>query len=88
MAPSDLLLLDEPTNDIDVGTLRALEEGIMSFAGCAVVISHDRWFLDQVVNRIWELEDGIVTVYYGNYTDYIRAKKGLPPLAEDEVSQV
>ena len=49
---------------------------------------HDRWFLDQVVNRIWQSQDGVVTVYYGNYTDYVRAKKGLPPLAEGEVSEV
>ena len=84
----NVLLLDEPTNDLDVNTLRALEEGLENFAGCAVVISHDRWFLDQCVNRIWELKDGKIKVYYGNYTDYVRAKMGLPPLADDEISQV
>ena len=84
----NLLLLDEPSNDLDVDTLRSLEEALADFAGSAVVVSHDRWFLDQVVNRIWELQDGVVKVYYGNYTDYVRAKKGLPPLAEGEVSEV
>ncbi len=49
-----------------------------------MTVSHDRWFLDQVVNRIWEVNEGKVTVYYGNYTDYVRAKKGLPPLTEEE----
>ena len=60
----------------------------INYEGSLVTVSHDRWFLDQVVNRIWELQDGIVTVYYGNYTDYVRAKKGLPPLGEDEISSV
>jgi ATP-binding cassette subfamily F protein 3 len=85
---NNLLLMDEPTNHLDMDSKDTLEEALIGYEGSLITVSHDRWFLDQVVNRIWELEDGIVTVYYGNYTDYIRAKKGLPPLAEDEVSQV
>ena len=85
---NNLLLMDEPTNHLDMDSKDTLEEALIGYEGSLITVSHDRWFLDQVVNRIWELQDGIVTVYYGNYTDYIRAKKGLPPLAEDEVSQV
>ena len=85
---NNLLLMDEPTNHLDMDSKDTLEEALIGYEGSLITVSHDRWFLDQVVNRIWELEDGIVTVYYGNYTDYIRAKKGLPPLAEDEVSEV
>ena len=67
----NVLLLDEPTNDIDVNTLRALEEGLESFAGCAVVISHDRWFLDRICTHILAFEgDGEVYFYEGSYTDY------------------
>ena len=66
-----VLLLDEPTNDIDVNTLRALEEGLEAFAGCAVVISHDRWFLDRICTHILAFEgDGHVYFYEGSYTDY------------------
>ena len=66
-----MLLLDEPTNDIDVNTLRALEEGLESFAGCAVVISHDRWFLDRICTHILAYEgDGNVFYFEGNYSDY------------------
>ena len=85
---NNLLLMDEPTNHLDMDSKDTLEEALIGYEGSLITVSHDRWFLDQVVNRIWELQDGIVTVYYGNYTDYIRAKKGLPPLAEDEVSQI
>ena len=85
---NNLLLMDEPTNHLDMDSKDTLEEALINYEGSLVTVSHDRWFLDQVVNRIWELHDGIVTVYYGNYTDYIRAKKGLPPLADDEVSSV
>jgi len=71
----NVLLLDEPTNDIDVNTLRALEEGLESFAGCAVVISHDRWFLDRICTHILAFEgDGNVVFYEGSYTDYEAAK--------------
>ena len=67
----NVLLLDEPTNDIDVNTLRALEEGLESFAGCAVIISHDRWFLDRICTHILAFEgDGNVFYFEGSYTDY------------------
>jgi sulfate-transporting ATPase len=67
----NLLLLDEPTNDLDVDTLRALEEGLLSFAGCAVVISHDRWFLDRIATHILAFEgDSQVVWFEGNYQDY------------------
>ena len=67
----NVLLLDEPTNEIDVNTLRALEEGLEAFAGCAVVISHDRWFLDRICTHILAFEgDGNVFFFDGNYSDY------------------
>lgn len=67
----NVLLLDEPTNDIDVNTLRALEEGLDEFAGCAVVVSHDRWFLDRICTHILSFEgDGQVVYYEGSYSDY------------------
>jgi len=68
---ANLLLLDEPTNDLDVDTLRALEDALLDFAGCAVVISHDRWFLDRIATHILAFEDeGRVVWSEGNYTDY------------------
>ena len=68
---ANVLLLDEPTNDLDVNTLRALEEALESFAGCAVVISHDRWFLDRIATHILAFEgDSKVVWFEGNYTDY------------------
>jgi ATPase subunit of ABC transporter with duplicated ATPase domains len=75
-AEGNVLLLDEPTNDIDVNTLRALEEGLDNFAGCAVIISHDRWFLDRVCTHILAFE-GNSEVYYfeGSYSDYEENKK-------------
>ena len=73
---ANVLLLDEPTNDIDVNTLRALEEGLESFAGCAVVISHDRWFLDRICTHIIAFEgDSQVFVFDGNYSEYEENKK-------------
>jgi ATP-binding cassette ChvD family protein len=67
----NLLLLDEPTNDLDVDTLRALEEALLGFAGCAVVISHDRWFLDRIATHILAFEgDSEVVWYEGNYAEY------------------
>ena len=67
----NVLLLDEPTNDIDVNTLRALEEGLEGFAGCAVVVSHDRWFLDRICTHILSFEgDGNVVFYQGTYSEY------------------
>lgn len=76
---ANVLLLDEPTNDIDVNTLRALEEGLESFAGCAVVISHDRWFLDRIATHILAFEgDSHVHFFEGGYSDYeINRKKRL-----------
>ena len=72
----NVILLDEPTNDIDVNTLRALEEGLENFAGCAVVISHDRWFLDRVATHILSFEgDGNVVFYEGSYSEYEEWKK-------------
>ena len=72
----NVLLLDEPTNDIDVNTLRALEEGLDDFAGCAVVVSHDRWFLDRICTHILSFEgDGDVVYYEGSYSDYEEFKK-------------
>jgi ATPase subunit of ABC transporter with duplicated ATPase domains len=68
---ANVLLLDEPTNDIDVNTLRALEEGLENFAGCAVIISHDRWFLDRVTTHILAFEgDSKVVWFEGTYSDY------------------
>ena len=73
---ANVLLLDEPTNDIDVGTLRALEEGIMSFAGCAVVISHDRWFLDRICTHILAFEgDSQAYWFEGTYSEYEENRK-------------
>jgi ATPase subunit of ABC transporter with duplicated ATPase domains len=67
----NLLLLDEPTNDLDVDTLRALEDALLGFAGCAVVISHDRWFLDRIATHMLAFEDeGAVVWFEGNYQDY------------------
>jgi ATPase subunit of ABC transporter with duplicated ATPase domains len=68
---ANMLLLDEPTNDLDVDTLRALEEALLEFAGCAVIISHDRWFLDRIATHILAFEgDSQVVWFEGNYQDY------------------
>ncbi|MBN2798326.1 MAG: energy-dependent translational throttle protein EttA [Deltaproteobacteria bacterium] len=75
-AGGNLLLLDEPTNDLDVETLRALEQALESFAGCAVIISHDRWFLDRIATHILAFEgDSQVVWYQGNYAEYERDRK-------------
>jgi energy-dependent translational throttle protein EttA len=77
---ANLLLLDEPTNDLDVDTLRALEEAMLDFAGCAVITSHDRWFLDRVATHILAFEgDSEVTWFPGGYSEYeqdLRRRKG------------
>jgi ATPase subunit of ABC transporter with duplicated ATPase domains len=74
---SNLLLLDEPTNDLDVDTLRALEEALLSFAGCAVIISHDRWFLDRVATHVLAFEgDSEVTWFEGNFEAYEEHRRG------------
>jgi len=73
---ANVLLLDEPTNDLDVNTMRALEEALENFAGCAVVISHDRWFLDRIATHILAFEgDSRVVWFEGNYSDYEADKK-------------
>jgi ATPase subunit of ABC transporter with duplicated ATPase domains len=73
---ANLLLLDEPTNDLDVDTLRALEEALLAFAGCAVVISHDRWFLDRIATHMLAFEgDSKVVWFQGNYQDYEADRK-------------
>ena len=83
----DNLLLDEPTNDLDVNTLRALEEGLESFAGCAVVISHDRWFLDRICTHILAYEgDSKVFFFEGSYTEYEENK--LKRLGREEPKRV
>jgi len=75
-AEGNLLLLDEPTNDIDVNTLRALEEGLERFAGCAVVISHDRWFLDRIVTHILAFEGDSRAYYFeGSFSEYEENRK-------------
>ena len=76
MSGGNLLLLDEPTNDLDVDTLRALEEALLDFAGCAVVISHDRWFLDRIATHILAFEGNSEVVWHeGNYQSYIEDLK-------------
>ena len=68
----NVLLLDEPTNDLDIETLRALEEALLSFPGCAVVISHDRWFLDRIATHILAFESNSEVVWFeGNYQEYV-----------------
>ena len=89
----NLLLLDEPTNDLDVDTLRALEDALLDFAGCAVVISHDRWFLDRIATHILAFEGDSSAVWFeGNYQDYEadrhrRLRRGRRPAAPAEVSK-
>ena len=84
-----LLLLDEPTNDLDVTTLRALEEGIQSFGGCAVVVSHDRWFLDRIATHILAFEDdGAVTWFEGNFEGYHEQRRRLLGDAADQPKRI
>jgi energy-coupling factor transporter ATP-binding protein EcfA2 len=90
---SNLLLLDEPTNDLDVDTLRALEDALLEFAGCAVVISHDRWFLDRIATHMLAFEgDSEVVWFEGNYQDYegrsaAPPRRGCRPAAPHQVPQ-
>ena len=82
---SNVLLLDEPTNDLDVDTLRALEEAILNYAGCVIVTSHDRWFLDRIATHILAFEgDGYVHWCEGNYQDYEHQRRERLGIAEDE----
>ena len=86
---SNLLLLDEPTNDLDVDTLRALEEALLSYAGCAVVISHDRWFLDRIATHILAFEgDSEVVWFEGNYQDYEADRKRRLGAAADQPHRI
>jgi ATP-binding cassette ChvD family protein len=85
----NLLLLDEPTNDLDVDTLRALEEALLNFAGCAVVISHDRWFLDRIATHILAFEgDSDVVWFEGNYQDYEADRKRRLGAAADQPHRI
>ena len=81
---ANVLLLDEPTNDLDVNTLRALEEALLAFGGCAVVISHDRWFLNRVATHILAFEEGGVFFYPGNYAEYEADRKVRLGMPDDE----
>jgi ATP-binding cassette ChvD family protein len=86
---SNLLLLDEPTNDLDVDTLRALEEALLSYAGCAVVISHDRWFLDRIATHMLAFEgDSQVVWFEGNYQDYEADRKRRLGAAADQPHRI
>jgi ATP-binding cassette ChvD family protein len=86
---SNLLLLDEPTNDLDVDTLRALEEALLGFAGCAVVISHDRWFLDRIATHMLAFEgDSQVVWFEGNYQDYEADRKRRLGAAADQPHRI
>ena len=85
----NLLLLDEPTNDLDVDTLRSLEDALLSFAGCAVVISHDRWFLDRIATHILAFEgDSKVVWFEGNYQDYEADRKRRLGAAADQPHRI
>lgn len=86
---ANVLLLDEPTNDLDVNTLRALEEALLSFAGCAVVISHDRWFLDRVATHILAFEgDSQVYWFEGNYEEYEENRKRRLGITDDQPHRI
>ena len=86
---SNLLLLDEPTNDLDVDTLRSLEEALLGFAGCAVVISHDRWFLDRIATHMLAFEgDSEVVWFEGNYQDYEADRKRRLGSAADQPHRI
>jgi ATPase subunit of ABC transporter with duplicated ATPase domains len=86
---ANVLLLDEPTNDIDVNTMRALEEGLENFAGCAVVISHDRWFLDRIATHILAFEGESKVVFFdGNYSEYETDRKARLGNAADQPHRI
>ena len=88
-AGGNLILLDEPTNDLDVNTLRALEEGLTNFGGCAVVISHDRWFLDRVATHILAFEgDSEVDWFEGNYQAFHEHRRALLGDAADRPQRI
>jgi len=82
---ANLILLDEPTNDLDVNTLRALEDAVEDFAGCAVIVSHDRWFLDRVATHILAFEDESQTRWIeGNWSDYEADRRKRLGIAADQ----
>jgi ATPase subunit of ABC transporter with duplicated ATPase domains len=86
---ANVILLDEPTNDLDVNTMRSLEEALEGFAGCAVVISHDRWFLDRIATHILAFEgDSQVVFYDGNYTEYEADRKKRMGIAADQPHRI
>jgi ATPase subunit of ABC transporter with duplicated ATPase domains len=86
---ANLLLLDEPTNDLDVNTMRALEEALENFAGCAIVISHDRWFLDRIATHILAFEGDSQTVFFeGSYTDYEADRKKRLGIKADQPERI
>ena len=86
---ANVILLDEPTNDLDVNTMRALEEALESFAGCAVIITHDRWFLDRVATHILAFEgDSVVTWFNGNYSMYEAARKARMGIDADQPHRI
>ncbi len=81
---ANVILLDEPTNDLDMDTLRSLEEALLEFSGCAIIISHDRWFLDRIATHIIAYEDDHVEFYEGNYQDYDQDRRMRLGIAEGE----
>ena len=86
---ANVLLLDEPTNDLDVETLRSLEEGLMDFAGCAVIISHDRWFLDRIATHILAFEGNSQVVWFeGNYEAYENDRKKRLGIGADQPHRI
>ncbi len=86
---ANVLLLDEPTNDLDVNTMRALEEALENFAGCAVIISHDRWFLDRIATHILAFEGDSRTVFFeGSYSDYEKDRKKRLGIAADQPTRI
>ena len=86
---ANVLLLDEPTNDLDVETLRALEEALLAFPGSAMVISHDRWFLDRIATHILAYEDdGGVVFHEGNFSDYEEDRKKRLGAAADQPHRI
>ncbi len=86
-AGANVILLDEPTNDLDVDTLRSLEEALLEFSGCAIIISHDRWFLDRIATHIIAYEDDHVEFYEGNYQDYDQDRRMRQGITEGEVER-
>jgi ATPase subunit of ABC transporter with duplicated ATPase domains len=86
---SNVLLLDEPTNDLDVNTMRALEEALENYAGCAVVISHDRWFLDRIATHILAFEGDSRTVWFeGNWSEYEEDRRKRLGAAADQPHRI